>query len=155
MVTTPRCLAAVALGPLIALGSHFLELLVIFQDWSFTTLRLPEAIGRAISSPDLSIGEVVLLEQSRPKLVWPMDIIVGVGGNVVLSGSWRAYALGHHLHVGDRLSSTSGWGHWKPRCGSSTPMASAAPTPSPRRWSEEVAPSRRSSGEEICSPPLF
>jgi hypothetical protein len=64
---------------------------------------LPKAIGRAISAPGLSIGEVVLLEQSRPKLAWPVDIILGVGGNAVLSGSWRAYALGHHFHVGDRL----------------------------------------------------
>jgi hypothetical protein len=39
-----------------------LELLVIFQDWSFTTLRLPDAIQRAISAPGLSIGEVMLVE---------------------------------------------------------------------------------------------
>jgi hypothetical protein len=32
-----------------------------------------------------------------------MDIILSVGGNAVLSGRWRAFALGHHLHVGDLL----------------------------------------------------
>jgi hypothetical protein len=32
-----------------------------------------------------------------------MDIILGVGGNAVLSRRWRAFALSHHLHVGDRL----------------------------------------------------
>jgi hypothetical protein len=63
MVATPCRLVAVALGPLIAPGSHFLELLVVIQDWSFTTLRLPEAIWRVISAPSLSIGEVVLVEQ--------------------------------------------------------------------------------------------
>jgi hypothetical protein len=26
-----------------------------------------------------------------------------VGGNTVLSGCWRAFALGHHLNVGDHL----------------------------------------------------
>jgi hypothetical protein len=62
MVVTPRPLAAAALGPLITPGSHFLELLVIVQDWSFTTLWLPEAIRRAISAPGLSVGEVVLVE---------------------------------------------------------------------------------------------
>jgi hypothetical protein len=29
--------------------------------------------------------------------------------------------------------STSSWGRWRPRCGSSLPLVSAAPTPSPRR----------------------
>jgi hypothetical protein len=32
------------LGPLIALGSQFLELLVVFEAWSFITLRLPDAV---------------------------------------------------------------------------------------------------------------
>jgi hypothetical protein len=103
VVATPRRLAAVALGPLIAPGSHFLELLVVVLDLSFTTLLLPEAIRRVISAPGLSVGEVVLVEQSRPQLIWHVDIILGVGGNDVLSGRWRAFALGHHLHVGDRL----------------------------------------------------
>jgi hypothetical protein len=46
-----------------------LELLIIVQDWSFTTLRLPEAIRRVISAPRLSVGEVVLVEQSRLELI--------------------------------------------------------------------------------------
>jgi hypothetical protein len=137
------------------LGSHFLELLVVFQDWSFTTLRLPEAIRRVLSAPGLSVGEVVLVEQSRPELIWLVDVILDVGGNAVLCRRWRAFALGHHLHVGDRLIFRFRLGRWRPRCVSSTPMASAAPTPFPQRWSEEVAPPRRSSGEENCSPPLF
>jgi hypothetical protein len=103
MVVTPRRLAAEALGPLIAPGSYFLELLVVVQDWSFTTLRLPDAVRRVISTPGLSIGKVVLVEQSRPELIWPMDIILGVGGNTVLSERWRAFALVHHLRVGDHL----------------------------------------------------
>jgi hypothetical protein len=64
---------------------------------------LPEAIRRVLSAPGLSVGEVMLVEQSRPELIWPMDVILGVGGNAVLSGRWRASALGHHLHVSDRL----------------------------------------------------
>jgi hypothetical protein len=69
VVTTPRRLAAVALGPLVTPGSHFLELLVVIQDRSFTTLRLPDAIRREISAPSLSFGEVVLVEQSRLELI--------------------------------------------------------------------------------------
>jgi hypothetical protein len=45
----------------------------------------------------------VLVEQSRPELLWPIDIILRAGGNAVLSGRWRAFALGHRLHVGDHL----------------------------------------------------
>jgi hypothetical protein len=45
----------------------------------------------------------VLVEQSRPKLLWPVDIILGAGDNVVLSGRWRAFTLGHRLRVGDHL----------------------------------------------------
>jgi hypothetical protein len=101
VVGNPRRLAAVALGPLIALGSHFLELPVVVQDGTFVTLRLPDAIRRAFSILGFGIGEVTLVEQSRPELIWPMESILGV--NVVLSGRWRAFALGHHLHVGDRL----------------------------------------------------
>jgi hypothetical protein len=74
------------LWPLIASGSHFLELLVVVQDWSFTTLRLPEAIRRVLSTPGLSVGEVTLVEQSRPELIWPVDVILGVGGSAVLFG---------------------------------------------------------------------
>jgi hypothetical protein len=64
---------------------------------------LPDVVRRAISAPSLSVGEVVLVEQSRPELIWPMDIILGTSGNAVLSRRWRAFALGHHLRVGDHL----------------------------------------------------
>jgi hypothetical protein len=101
-VVTNSCrLAAAALGPLIAPGSHFLELLVVVQDGSFITLRLPDAIRRVLSAPGFGVGEVVLVEQSRPELIWPMDVILGV--NAIFSGRWRAFSLGHHLHLGDRL----------------------------------------------------
>jgi hypothetical protein len=43
------------------------------------------------------------VEQSRPELLWPVDIILRAGGNSVLSGRWRAFALGHGLRVGDHL----------------------------------------------------
>jgi hypothetical protein len=58
------------------------------------------AIRRVLSAPGLSIGEVTLVEQSRPELIWHVDIILGVGSSAVLSGRWRAYALSHHLLVG-------------------------------------------------------
>jgi hypothetical protein len=45
----------------------------------------------------------VLVEQSRPELLWPVDIILRASGNAVLSGRWRTFALGHRLHVGDHL----------------------------------------------------
>jgi hypothetical protein len=91
------------LGPLVAPGSHFLELLVAVDAWSFVSLRLPDAVRRVIYSPGASFGEVTLVEQSRPELLWPVDIILGASGNADLSGRWRAFALGHHLHIGDRL----------------------------------------------------
>jgi hypothetical protein len=87
MVGNPRRLAAAALGPLIAPGSHFLELPVVVQDGTFVTLRLPDAIRRAFSILGFGVGEVTLVEQSRPELIWPMESILGV----------------NHLHVGDRL----------------------------------------------------
>jgi hypothetical protein len=74
------------LGPLIALGSRFLELLVVIDLWSFDSLRLPDAVRRVIYAPDTSSGEVALSEQSMPDLFWPVDIILGAGGNAVLSG---------------------------------------------------------------------
>jgi hypothetical protein len=86
VVMIPCRLAMAVLGPLIAPGSHILELLIVVQDWSFTTLRLPEAIWRVLSAPGLSVGEVTLVEQSRPELIWPVDVILGVGGSAVLSG---------------------------------------------------------------------
>jgi hypothetical protein len=45
----------------------------------------------------------VLVEQSRPELLWPVDIFLRAGGNAILSGRWRAFALGHRLRVGDHL----------------------------------------------------
>jgi hypothetical protein len=100
---TLRRLAAEMLGPLLTLGSHFLELLIIVEAWSFISLRLPDAVRRVIYSPGFCTGEVVLVEQSRLELLWPVDIILGAGGNAVLSGRWRAFALGHRLRVGDHL----------------------------------------------------
>jgi hypothetical protein len=76
------------LGPLIAPGSRFLELLIIVEAWRFISLRLPDVVRRVIYVPGCSTGEVVLVEQSRPEL---------------LSGHWRAFALGHRLRVGDHL----------------------------------------------------
>jgi hypothetical protein len=43
------------------------------------------------------------VDQSRPELLWPVDIILGAGGNAVLSVHWRAFALGHRLCIGDHL----------------------------------------------------
>jgi hypothetical protein len=103
VVATPRRLAAEMLGPLIAPGSRFLELLVAIDAWSFISLQLPDAVRRIIYAPGASSGEVVLVEQSRPELLWLVDIVLGAGGNAVLSGRWRAFALGHRLHVGDHL----------------------------------------------------
>jgi hypothetical protein len=103
VVATPRRLAAEMLGPLIASGSHFLELLIIVDAWSFISLWLPDAVRRVIYAPGSSSWEVMLVEQSRLELIWPIDIILGAGGNAVLSGRWRAFALGHRLHVGDHL----------------------------------------------------
>jgi hypothetical protein len=103
VVATPRRLAAEMLGPLVAPGSHFLELLVAVDAWSFVSLRLPDPVRRVIYAPGASSGEVVLVEQRRPELLWPIDIILGAGGNAVLSGCWRAFALGHRLRVGDHL----------------------------------------------------
>jgi hypothetical protein len=74
------------LGPLIALGSRFLELLVVVDAWSFDSLRLPDAVRRVIYAPGTSSREVALAEQSRPELLWPVDIILGAGGNAVFSG---------------------------------------------------------------------
>jgi hypothetical protein len=91
------------LGPLAAPGSHFLELLVVVDTWSFFSLQLPDAVWRVIYAPSASSGEVALVEQSRPELLWPVDVILGAGGNAVLSGRWRPFALSHRLRVGDHL----------------------------------------------------
>jgi hypothetical protein len=102
VVATPRHLAAALLGPLIALGSCFLELLVVVDASGFSSLRLPDAIRRVIHAHGPAAGEIALGEQSRPDHFWPVDILFGVNGNVVLSGRWRPFALGY-LHIGDRL----------------------------------------------------
>jgi hypothetical protein len=91
------------LGPLISPGSRFLELLVVVDAPGFNSLRLPDAVQRVVYAPGVAAGEIALGEQSRPDLFWPVDILLGVGGNAVLSGRWRAFALGHRLHVGDHL----------------------------------------------------
>jgi hypothetical protein len=56
-----------------------------------------------IYAPGAFSGEVALVEQSRPNLLWPMDILLGADGNAVFFGRWRAFALGHRLCVGDHL----------------------------------------------------
>jgi hypothetical protein len=91
------------LGPLTGPGSRFLELLVVVDAPGFNSLRLPDAVRRVIYAPGTAAGEIALGEQSRPDLLWPVDILLGVGGNAVLSGRWRAFALGHRLRVGDHL----------------------------------------------------
>jgi hypothetical protein len=96
-------LAAALLGPLIAPRSRFLELLAVVDAPGFNSLRLPDAIRRVIHAHGPAAGEIALGEQSRPDLFWPMDILFGANGNVVLSGRWRPFALGCRLRVGDRL----------------------------------------------------
>jgi hypothetical protein len=91
------------LGPLIGPGSRFLELLVVVDAPGFNSLRLPDAIRRVIYAPGAAAGEIALGEQSRPDLFWPVDILLGDGGNAILSGRWRAFALGHRLRIGDHL----------------------------------------------------
>jgi hypothetical protein len=39
-----------------------------------------------IYAPDASSGEVALVEQSRPDLLWPVDILLRADGNAILSG---------------------------------------------------------------------
>jgi hypothetical protein len=103
VVATPHHLAAVMLGPLIGPGSRFLELLVIVDAPGFSFLRLPDAVQRVVYALGVATGEIALGEQSRPDLFWPVDILLRAGGDAVLSGCWRAFALGHHLRVGGHL----------------------------------------------------
>jgi hypothetical protein len=56
------------LGPLIDLGSRFLELLVVVDVWSFNSLRLPDAVRRVVYAPGTASGEIALGELSRPNL---------------------------------------------------------------------------------------
>jgi hypothetical protein len=91
------------LGPLIAPVSRFLELLVVVDPQSFNALRLPDAVWRVVYIPSVAAEEIALGQQSRPDLVWPVDILLGAGGNAILSGRWRAFALSHRLCIGDHL----------------------------------------------------
>jgi hypothetical protein len=91
------------LGPLISPGSRFLELLVVVNAPGFSSLRLPDAVRRVIYAPGAAAGEIALGEQSMPELLWPVDILLGAGGNAVLAGRWRAFALSHRLRIGDHL----------------------------------------------------
>jgi hypothetical protein len=103
VITTLRHLAAVLLGPLIAPRSRFLELLVVVDAPSFNSLQLPDAVRRAVHAHGPAAEEIALGEQSRPDLFWPVDILFRASGNVILSGRWRPFALGHRLRVSDRL----------------------------------------------------
>jgi hypothetical protein len=80
-----------------------LELLVIVDAPGFSSLRLPDAVRRVVYAPGAAAAEIALWEQSRPDLFWPVDILLRAGGDAVLSGRWRAFALGHRLRVGDHL----------------------------------------------------
>jgi hypothetical protein len=91
------------LGPLISPGSRFLELLVVIDAPGFSSLRLPDAVRRVIYAPGAATGEIALGKQSMPELLWPVNILLGAGGNAVLAGRWRAFALGHRLRVDDHL----------------------------------------------------
>jgi hypothetical protein len=62
-----------------------LDLLVVFDILSFDSLWLPNTVQRVIYTLGASSGEVSLVEQSRPDLLWPVDILLGADGNAVLS----------------------------------------------------------------------
>jgi hypothetical protein len=91
------------LGPLIGPGSRFLELLIVIDALGFSSLRLPDAVRRVVYTPGVAAGVIALGEQSMPDLLWPVGILLGAGGNAILSGRWRAFALGHRLCVGNLL----------------------------------------------------
>jgi hypothetical protein len=79
-------LAAALLGPLIALGSRFLELLVVVHAAGFNSLQLPDIVWMAVHAHGPAARKIALGEQSRPDLFWPVDILFRAGGNAVLSG---------------------------------------------------------------------
>jgi hypothetical protein len=91
------------LGPLIAPGSRFLELLIVVDASGFNSLRLPDAVRRVVHAHGPAAGEIALGEQSRLDLFWPVDIFFGAGGNAALTGRWGALAHGLQLQVGDHL----------------------------------------------------
>jgi hypothetical protein len=39
-----------------------------------------------LSGPGLDVGYVMLAKQRWPDLVWPVDIMLGVGSGAILSG---------------------------------------------------------------------
>jgi uncharacterized membrane protein YedE/YeeE len=90
----------------------------------------------------------VLVEQSRPEQIWPVDIILGAGGNAVLTGHWRAFALGHRLHIGDRLIFRFKLGTLEASMQIFTTTGVRRTFPNLRRWSKGAAPPWRCSGEE-------
>jgi hypothetical protein len=91
------------LGPLIGPGSRFLELLVVVDAPGFSSLWLPDAVQRVVYAPGAAAGEILLGEKSRLGLFWPVDILLGAGGDAVLTGRWGALAHGLRLRVGDHL----------------------------------------------------
>jgi hypothetical protein len=126
------------LGPLTALGSHFLELLVVVDAWSFNSIRLPDVVRRVVYAPGAASGEIAQGEQSRPDLFWPVDILLGAGGNTVLSGRWRAFALGHRLRVGDHLVFRFKLGALEASVRIFTAVGVRRTYPSPRRSEGEI-----------------
>jgi hypothetical protein len=123
LVTVRRRLATLALGNLVALGSHFLEFLIDIGAWNFNALRPLEAIQWVLSTLGLGVDEVALVEQSRPALVWPVDVVLGVGGGAVFSGAGGPLSLATTSSSVTASSSASSSGRSKSRCGSLMPMA--------------------------------
>jgi hypothetical protein len=126
------------LGSLIGLGSHFLELLVIINAPSFSSLWLPDAVRRVVYAPGAATEEIALGEQSRLDLFWPMDILLGAGSNTILSSHWRAFALGHHLRVSDHLVFCFKLGTLEALVWIFTAGGIRPPTPSPRHSEGEI-----------------
>jgi hypothetical protein len=56
-----------------------------------------------VYAPGAASGEIALGEKSRPDLFRPVDILLGAGGNAILSERWMALALVHRLRIGDHL----------------------------------------------------
>jgi hypothetical protein len=73
------------LGPLIGLGSCFLELLIVINAPGFSSLWLPDVVQRVVYAPGAAAREIALGDQSRPDLFWPVDILLGAGDHAVLS----------------------------------------------------------------------
>jgi hypothetical protein len=56
-----------------------------------------------VYAPGAAAWEILLGEKSRLGLFWPVDILLGAGGDAVLAGRWGALAHGLCLRVGDHL----------------------------------------------------